>query len=213
MLQPLTLHTHIHYHVLHVAHNHDNWVWFRAWFAIATVTASIVLNLGIFSLLVSTHMMLDIIKYRTKYELGWYWTIVETVRESLVDVFFITLGLLLSLFFHHAIAIGGLGRLAQLQRILLTLILRVGPRLMIGEHLLEVVMYWKHHFSKLFLPRQPLSRGEKTLCAATILIAFTILTTPYTTDLTWDDVGRTMRKELRPRLELNITETIEELRR
>jgi len=208
----LTVHHYIHHHMLHVAHHHDDWTWFRIWFAIATVTASIILNLGIFALLVSTHMALDIIKYRTKYKLGWHWTIVETVRESLVDVFFIALGLLLSLIFHHAFAIGGLGRLAQLQRLMLILVLRIGPRLKIAQHLLEVVMYWKHHFVHLFVPHAPLSRGEKGLCAMTILIMLTIVTTPYTTSLTWEDVAGTMQYELRPRLELNITHTMAELK-
>jgi len=193
------------------AHRHDELPWFRVWFTVATVTASIVFNLGIFFVLVAAHMGLDTIKYRTLYRLPWGWTVVETLRESLVDIFFIVLGLFLALAFHHAFAIGGLGRLAEAEVLFLNLILRVGPRLKIAEHLLEIVTYWKHHFAHKLIPRTPMTRGEKTVCVATIMTALCVLLTPVLTSLTWESASKIMKRELTPRLELSITRTIEEL--
>lgn len=199
--------------VIYVAHEHDEWPWFKLWFAILTVAASIVLNLGIFAVLVALHAMFDVIKYRTKHTLSWHWTMIETVRESLVDVFFIVLGLLLGIAFHHAVAIGGLGKLAGLELLFLDLILRVGPRIKIAEHLLEVIMYWRHHFENQFMPLTPLSRSEKGVALATVLLACGIALSPFFTALTWKDVGHTMAKELTPRFELGITKTVNDLRK
>ena len=204
-------HHHIRRPIIFLAHSHDDWVWFRIWFSVTTVTASIVFNLGIFTVLVLSHMTLDIIKYRTKHVLSWHWTAVETLRESLVDVFFIVLGLLLSLTFHYSVAIGGLGRLAELEVLLLNLVLRVGPRLKIAEHILEVVLYWKHHYAGLFMPHAPLGRGEKGILLATVLCACGIILVPYVTIMTWGDVGSVIQRELTPRLEVNIMHTIKDL--
>lgn len=201
-----------HAHLLHVAHHHDEWPMFRIWFSVTTIVASIVLNLGVFAMLVALHMGLDVIKYRTKHRLSWHWVIVETLRESLVDVFFIALGLLLAVAFHHAVAIGGLGKLAELELLLLNLILRVGPRIKIAEHLLEVILYWKHHFEEQLPPRSPLNRSEKGFILATLIIVLGIVITPLTTPVTWENMGHTIQKELTPRLEFGITKTIEEVR-
>ena len=211
-MQILSLSRRAHAHLLHIAHHHDEWPMFRIWFSVTTVIASIVLNLGVFTLLVALHMALDVIKYRTKHRLTWYWVLTETLRESLVDIFFIALGLLLAIAFHHAIAIGGLGKLAELEVLLLNLILRVGPRIKIAEHLLEVVLYWKHHFEEQFSPRAPLSRTEKGFLLSTGIIVLGIVTTPFTTPITWENMGHTIQKELTPRLELSIMKTIEEVR-
>jgi hypothetical protein len=202
---------HLHAHIIHVAYNHDDWTWFRIWFAIATVTASIVLNLGIFTLLVSIHMALDVVKYRSRHDLSWLSTIVETLREGLVDIFFIVLGLLLGIALHHAVAIGGLGKMARLEVMLIDLVLRIGPRLKIAEHLLEVVLYWRHHYEEQFQPRAPLSRPEKVMFFATLTCVASILIIPLTTSLTLHDIGERMKHELTPRLELSISKTIGDL--
>lgn len=207
----IVLRTHIVRPVVYVAHNHDEWPLFRLWFAITTVTASIVFNLGIFALLVALHMTLDVVKYRTKHGLSWHWIVIETLRESLVDIFFIILGLLLGIVFHHTVAIGGLGRLAELEVLLLNLVLRVGPRLKIAEHILEIILYWKHHFEEPFIPHAPLNKGEKGLCVAIFLVAASIVLTPLVTSITWEQTLATMQRELTPRLEINIVRTLDEL--
>lgn len=198
--------------IILVAHRHDEWPMFRIWFTVATVVASIVFNLGIFFALVLSHMGLDTIKYRTLHNLRWGWVAIETVRESLVDIFFIALGILLAVIFHHTIAIGGLGRLGEFPILLLDLILRVGPRLKIAEHILEVVTYWKHHFTAPFVPRTALSAAERKICFATLAVAAITLLLPLFSSLTLENVLHTAKKELTPRFEVNITRTIEELR-
>lgn len=197
--------------VIVFAHRHDTLPWFRLWFTVATVTASIVFNLGIFALLVCAHMGLDVIKYRTLFRLRWHFVLVETVRESLVDIFFIALGILLALAFHHAFAIGGLGRLPELEVLLLNMLLRVGPRLKIAEHLLEIITYWRHHFAEQVQPGKSLTRGERGLCIATGMVTLAIMTIPLLRALTFAEVRRITQQELTPRLELSITKTLNEL--
>ena len=197
--------------ILFLAHRHDDWPMFRLWFAVTTVTASIVFNLGIFTLLVSLHFVLDIIKYRSKHTLNWFWVIIESIRESIVDVFFIVLGLLLGIAFHYSVAIGGLGKLARLEILMLNLVLRVGPRLKIAEHLLEIVLYWKHHFEKPFVPHEQLSRSERSLLFATFIMGCTIFLVPFFTSMQWSEVSGTIQKELTPTLEINIMHTLESL--
>ncbi|MEK7137796.1 MAG: hypothetical protein AAB853_05960 [Patescibacteria group bacterium] len=198
--------------IILVAHRHDEWPMFRVWFTVATVVASIVFNLGIFFALVLGHMGLDVVKYRTLHHLKWGWVAIETVRESLMDIFFIVLGVLLAVIFHHTIAIGGLGRFGELPILLLDLILRVGPRLKIAEHILEVVTYWKYHFTAPFVPRTPLSQGERKVCYATLAVTAITLMLPILSSLTFENILHTAKRELTPRLEVNITRTIEELK-
>ncbi|MBT3835163.1 hypothetical protein HOF56_02840 [Candidatus Peribacteria bacterium] len=156
-------------------------------------------------------MALDVIKYRTRHNLSWYWTFAETMREGIVDIFFIALGLLLSIAFHHTVAIGGIGRIARLEVLLLNMFLRVAPRLKIAEHLLEIFLYWKHHFEKPFIPHEPLSKSERGLLFATITTVVAIVLVPHFTDITWLEIGKTMQYELTPRLEFGITHTLETL--
>jgi hypothetical protein len=197
--------------VVYLSHQHDDWPLFRIWFSVATVTASIVLNLGIFTLLVAGHMALDVIKYRHKHHLAWHWVIIETLREGLIDVFFIVLGLFLGVVFHHSVAIGGLGNLARLEILFLNLFLRVGPRIKIAEHILEVVLYWKHHFEEQFTLHAPLRKSERILLLSTILFGLAIFITPLVSDVSFQEMSMTMAKELTPRLEFGITETMEHL--
>lgn len=199
-------------HLFHLAHKHDEWPLFRIWFSVLTIVASIVLNLGIFVVLVLMHMALDIVKYRTRHNLPWHWVFVETMRESLMDIFFIVLGILLGIIFHHSIAIGGLGRMAELEVLLLDLLLRVGPRIKIAEHLLEVILYWRHHFESQFVPRTPLHHSEKGLLIATLAIALGITAIPLMTNLRYGDIAHTMAQELTPKLEFGIMKTVESLR-
>ena len=194
------------------AHRHDELSWFKIWFTISTVVASIVFNLGVFFLLVCMHMGLDTIKYKTRFKLSWRQTAIETYRESLLDLFFIVFGILLTLAFHHAAAIGGLGRLAEAEVLFLGLILRIGPRLKIAEHLLEVITYWKQHFHAKAAPLAPFTKGERWLSFATGLTTLCILLVPLLRTLTLVEVGRIAQRELTPRLELNIRKTVEELR-
>jgi len=193
------------------AHRHDTLPWFRTWFTVATVIASIIFNLGIFAMLVAVHMGLDIIKYRTLHGLCWRCVVFETIRESLVDIFFIALGILLAILFHHSVAIGGLGRLGEVPMFLLTMVLRVGPRLQIAEHILEIVTYWQHHFTTLNRPGTPLTKGEKTVCAATFFVLSLVLLLSALSALSWEEIYSTTKRELTPRLEVNIMKTVEEL--
>ena len=210
LLVPIVRRT--HRHVIYIAHEHDEWPLFRIWFSVMTVIASIVLNMGVFAVLVALHMALDVIKYRTKHSLPWYWVGVETLRESLLDLFFIALGLLLAIAFHHAVAVAGVGKPAELGILFLSLLLRWGPRIKIAEHLLEIVLYWKHHFEvQSTVPHMPLTKSEKATLFATIIILIGILVTPFTTPLTYKHIGDTMQHELTPRLEFNITKTLQEL--
>ena len=62
-----------------------------------------------------------------------------------------------------------------------------------------------------FLIRYIERNGEKATLFATIIILIGILVTPFTTPLTYKHIGDTMQHELTPRLEFNITKTLQEL--
>ena len=91
--------------VRHFAHVHDDLPAFHAGYLVLTILVASLLNLGVFGLLIIAHMALDYVKYREHHGFSWRRTMEGMVRESLVDIALLGVGVVFAVYFHHTVAL------------------------------------------------------------------------------------------------------------
>lgn len=134
------------------AHEHDDIVAFHAIFILLAFLCAALLNLGAFALLIFAHMALDTVKYRERHSCSWRLTLEGVVRESLVDVTLLLVGLVFAVYLHHSV---GVASLAGLMRAELTVIRSVAmfvPKVKILHHFLKIMAHL-HHYLEQVHPR------------------------------------------------------------
>ncbi|MBI2636497.1 hypothetical protein HYW84_04205 [Candidatus Peregrinibacteria bacterium] len=105
-------------HALAFAVSHDNIPAFHAASILLTVIAAALFNTGAFALLIAAHASLDVVKYREIHGMKWSGTLAATARESLLDLFFLSLALCLALYLHHGQSVFVLSGITRLEEIL-----------------------------------------------------------------------------------------------
>lgn len=134
------------------AHEHDDIVAFHAAFIILAFLCAGLFNLGAFALLIVAHMALDTVKYRERHSCSWRLTLEGVVRESLVDITLLLVGLVFAVYLHHSV---GVASLAGLMRAELTIIRTVAmfvPKVKILHHFLKIMAHL-HHYLENVHPR------------------------------------------------------------
>jgi hypothetical protein len=137
----------------HFAHEHDDLVAFHAAYLVLAFLSAGFFNLGAFGLLVIAHMALDWFKYREKHGMTRRQTMEGIVRESLVDVTLLMVGLVFSLYLHHSV--GGVASVSGLMRAEITIIRMAAllvPKLKILHHFLKIIAH-VHHYLDVVHPR------------------------------------------------------------
>lgn len=105
--------THIPHRLYRFALVHDDLPAFHAGYLILTVLTAAMLNLGVFAVLVVGHMTLDVLKYGGRFRYGCFLTAYATLRESILDIALVLLGLTFAVYLHHSLpVIAGLRGLA-----------------------------------------------------------------------------------------------------
>ena len=99
--------------------SHDGIPAFHAAAILLTVIAAALLNTGAFALLIAAHASLDIVKYRDVHRMRWGATLTATFRESLLDLFFLSLALCFALSLHHGQSVFVLSGVVRMEEILL----------------------------------------------------------------------------------------------
>lgn len=84
------------------AARHDDLPAFHAAYLTGTLIIAALLNLGAFAVLIGTHLVLDLVKYRDHHGLSWQKTLEGMARESLVDITLLLTALTFSMYFHHS---------------------------------------------------------------------------------------------------------------
>lgn len=87
------------------AHQHDDLPAFHAAYLVLTLLAAALFNLGFFALLIFAHMLLDVFKYRDLHHYSWSKTIEGVIRESIVDVSLLVMGLTIAVYLHPSLAL------------------------------------------------------------------------------------------------------------
>lgn len=87
------------------AYQHDDLPAFHAAYLVLTFLAAALFNLGFFAVLILLHMALDVFKYHDVHKLSWARTIEGVVRESLIDVSLLLMGLVVTVYLHPSLAL------------------------------------------------------------------------------------------------------------
>lgn len=114
------------------ARQHDDLPAFHAGFLVLTFLAAAMFNLGVFALMILAHMSLDAVKYRDVHHLKGHKVAEGVIRESLVDITLLLIGLAFAVYLHHSLpVIGGLMGLARAETSILRAVVTLLPKVKI----------------------------------------------------------------------------------
>ncbi len=155
----------------HFAHEHDDLPAFHAGYLVLTIVVAAILNLGAFAMLIVAHIGLDMVKYRDVHHLSWGRTIEGSLRESLIDVFLLTMALTFSVYLHHTIGLIAMSGVVRADLSLARLFGVFLPKFEILHRFLEMLMHIGEHMRTLH------ARLGKTLAAGERLTLFLLVAT------------------------------------
>ena len=139
----------LHHHIRGFAHQHDEIPAFHAAYLILTLITAALLNLGAFAVLIALHMGLDIVKYRDRHALSWRDTMEGVLRESLIDVTLLLVGLTFSLYLHHTTALVGVSGLMRTARVIVRMFGPLIPKFKILHNMLKIMSHFHHYMQTL----------------------------------------------------------------
>jgi hypothetical protein len=94
-----------HRSVLAFAQEHDDLPAFRAAYLLLTVLAAAMFNFGFFIIIIAIHMALDVYKYHVGHRFGWGRTAEGVMRESIVDISLLLMGLTVAIYLHPSLTV------------------------------------------------------------------------------------------------------------
>ncbi len=129
-----------------LAREHDELPAFKAAYLVVAFIIAAMFNMGAFALLIAAHMALDIVKYRDVHGCGLMKTVVGVLRESLLDLMLLSLGLFFAVTFHHSVAMAGLSGLLRAEITLIGGFGTVIPKFEILHHFVQTILHLHAHF-------------------------------------------------------------------
>lgn len=158
------------------AHTHDEVPAFHAGYLVLTFLVAAMFNLGTFALLILAHMALDVVKYREVHGYSWKGVVKGTVRENLIDVTLLFVGLVFAVYLHHSVV--GFAIVSGYMRAEITIIRALGtiiPKLEILHHLLKIASHIQHYLDSIHpRMRKDWSQLEK-VCLTSFAISVLLL--------------------------------------
>lgn len=143
------------------AHQHDDLPAFHAAYLVLTLLAAALFNLGFFALLILAHMILDVFKYRDVHGYSWPKTIEGVIRESIVDVSLLMMGLTIAVYLHPSLPLfTGLKGILLAEITILRAIGVISPKLKILYDFLKVFSHVELYIRKVH-PR--FGKGASTI--------------------------------------------------
>ncbi|PIQ76569.1 hypothetical protein COU78_02575 [Candidatus Peregrinibacteria bacterium CG10_big_fil_rev_8_21_14_0_10_49_24] len=133
----------------HFAHVHDDLPAFHAGYLVLTILVAALFNLGAFALLIVAHMTLDFVKYREHHHFTLRRTWEGIVRESLVDVALLTVGVVFSVYLHHTVGLASISGLLRAEMSVVRAAAILVPKVKILHHFLKVVSHVHHYMDQI----------------------------------------------------------------
>lgn len=185
--------------VRHFAHVHDDLPAFHAGYLVLTILIASLLNLGVFGLLIIAHMALDYVKYREHHGFSWRRTVEGMVRESLLDIALLGVGVVFAVYLHHTV---GLASLSGLLRAEMTVVRAAGmlvPKAKILHDFLSIISHVRHYIDQVH-PRHTLgwSRLDRFCILTLALSVLLVVATPALMGVDVSTVVRILQSELIP---------------
>jgi len=157
------------------AKHHDELPAFHAAYLALTIIAAAMLNLGFFALLIAVHMALDVYKYRVVHKSEWREVGEGVMRESLLDVTLLLLGMVFAVYLYN-VTLGaqvtgyGAAKLSLLKGALLFI-----PKLTILHHFLKVVSHVHHYIENMHVHINKPWRTVEITCITICLLSLFLL--------------------------------------
>lgn len=127
------------------AHHHDDLPAFHAGYLVLTLLAAAMLNLGVFAVLILIHMSLDVVKYREYHQYSWRMTYRGMMKENLVDIALLSVGLVFSVYLHHSVGVASLSGLMRAEATLVRAAATIIPKMKILQNFLKVMSHLRHY--------------------------------------------------------------------
>lgn len=182
------------------AHSHDDLPAFHAAYLVLTILAAAIFNLGFFAMLIAIHMALDIFKYRDVHGYSWSKTIEGMIRESIVDISLLMMGLAVGVYLYPTLPL-----FAALQGMMLaelTIVRAVGvvtPKLKILYNFLKLIahvdMYVRHVHPRL---GKSASKIEYVAILSLIVSVGLLLIAPVVLVINMNEYATILLRELIP---------------
>lgn len=143
-------------------YEHDDLPAFHAGYLVLTFLTAALFNLGTFALLVVAHMSLDIVKYRDVHGFSWGRTAIATMKESIVDIMLLSVGLLFAVYLHHYAGMIAISGILRAEGTILRALGTIIPKLEVLYHLLFVITHLREHLQEIpeEVRRTGWARGE-----------------------------------------------------
>lgn len=124
------------------AYQHDDLPAFHAAYLVLTLLAAALFNLGFFAVLIVLHMLLDLFKYRDVHGFSWGKTVEGVIRESIVDVSLLLMGLAVAVYLHPSLPLfAGVQGLMLAEITLLRAVGVITPKLKILYDFLKIASH------------------------------------------------------------------------
>jgi hypothetical protein len=104
--------------------------------------------MGAFGCLILIHIALDLVKYHDLHRLNWRKTLGETLRENLIDLTLLGVGLSFAVYFHHsAVGLSGLSGLRRAEASIARGLGTIIPKMKILHHFLKIMAHMQYYLS------------------------------------------------------------------
>lgn len=181
------------------AHEHDDMPAFHAAYLVLAFLSAAMFNLGAFGLLIVAHMTLDIVKYRERHAFSWKGTFDGVLRESLVDITLLCVGLVFSVYLHHTVGVASIAGLMRAEISVLRSIALLLPKLKILHHFLKIMSHLHHYLDQVHARHQKELSGLDYLCLYFISVSvFLLVFAAPLMHVEWPTVGAVLADELIP---------------
>jgi len=181
------------------AHEHDDMPAFHAAYLILAFLTAGLLNLGAFGLLILAHMTLDYVKYRERHGFDLRGTWDGMIRESLVDVTLLAVGLVFSVYLHHSVGVASVAGLMRAELSIIRMVALLVPKLKILHHFLKVIAHLHHYLEQVHPTHQKQFSGLDYICFYFLSISvFLVVFAAPIMHVEWSLVGHILAEELIP---------------
>lgn len=119
---------------------HDDLPAFNAAYWLLTLLAAMLFNAGAFALLIAGHIVLDVYKYRDIHGKKWGKVIEGVLRESLLDVSVVSLGIAFSVYCHTSLPIvAGLRGMLRTEIVIFNAVIQVATKTYVLRNVLAIL--------------------------------------------------------------------------
>lgn len=158
--------------------DHDDIPAFKAGFFVLSLLCAALLNFGAFGLLIVAHMGLDIVKYREVHGYSWAITMRGVVRESIMDMTLLIMGLVITIFMDpslHIVTTVIHGKSALLRAVAVTL-----SKIIVLSRFAVVLLHPAKHLNmtKIALRKEWLF-GERSFVTLFIVLIALLIVAPW----------------------------------